>query len=319
MELEKDDQVVTTRLYKRRIWVTILLTLFGSGLPLIYCGRFKAGIILESVLIVVGYSLIAASGFLSNLTAYLILVLLLIIIFISVLTFNIRFTIRANRLNYPRRNKTWTWILIVFVASLVISGLCDIAIETYISKAYRMPSSSMEPTLFTGDYLMVSKGGNPEKLVRGDVIIFKYPPDPGQNYIKRLIAKPGDEIGIKDKEVYLNGEKLDEPYAEYIDSRILPYYNTNSEWGLQCRDNMPAVAVPENMYFVLGDNRDNSSDSRFWGFVPGDLIVGKARFIHFSWDSEAHRPRWNRIGKRLDNIVIDQSDVIYTEAPFFMP
>ena len=138
---------------------------------------------------------------------------------------------------------------------------------------------------------------------RGDIIVFVFPEDPGKDFIKRVIAVPGDTVKIRDKVVFLNGEPLDETYVRYADGSTVDGF-------VRSRDNMPKVTVPPGKYFVMGDNRDRSYDSRFWGFVDEDAIIGKALFIYFSvdWDVDLRWyevwrypeiVRWSRIGDEL--------------------
>lgn len=187
-------------------------------------------------------------------------------------------------------------------------------IRTTVVQAYRIPSSSMEDTLLIGDFLMVNMFiygiSTPDwigipftrigfdiphtrlpalgKPRRGDVIVFKFPQDPSQNYIKRCVGLPGDTIQVKDKVLLVNGKVLGDPQkAKYTDWRICPHGVKQREifpFGAGNRDNYGPVIVPEGNYFMMGDNRDNSSDSRYWGFLPYDNIRGKAMFIYFSWD-----------------------------------
>jgi len=125
---------------------------------------------------------------------------------------------------------------------------------------------------------------------RGDVVVFRYPLDPSLDFIKRIIALPGDTVQGINKDIYVNGKRLKEPYVQHIDNFVLPAY-------ISPRDNFGPLRVPKDSYFAMGDNRDNSKDSRFWGFVPRRNIKGKAMIIYFSWDSTAHSVRLSRIGK----------------------
>ena len=157
-------------------------------------------------------------------------------------------------------------------------------------------------TLLIGDHILVNKfiygikdpfSGNTwipvKKPGRGDVVVFKYPLNPSQDYIKRVIGTEGDQIEIKNKKVYVNGEPQDDSYAIFLDSKILPA-------GEQGRDNMGLKTVPANSLFVMGDNRDNSYDSRFWNFVELKAVKGKAFIFYWSWDKKNFSVRWNRIG-----------------------
>lgn len=294
--------------FKRRVWVSVVLTLLGMGPPLIYCGNLKAGIFLELIYIFLTFAVYSLVKFLPTATTLFFVLLLDLIIFIAFLIFIVKYTKGVNRENKPRLKDVWTLIIFVFLIFLGADFYSDYLSDKYLIESYSIPSTTMEETILAGDYLMASKGIDTDDLQRGDIIIFKYPKDPEQKYIKRLIAKAGNRIRIENKQVYLNGVKLDELYVQHIDSRNYPYTAKQNEWGIHIRDNMPEITIPDRMLFVLGDNRDNSSDSRFWGFVDEELVKGKARFIHFSWDSENNRVRWERIGMRLDMPSITDSE-----------
>ncbi len=284
---------------KRHILVTVILTVLGFGLPLIYCGYLKAGLLIEVGTMIFIFMLFVLEGVVPTLPTTILLFSAFILLFVSLLIINIRFTLISNRLQKPRLRYAWLWIVGVIMVTGTVDYVGVSIIESNVVEAYKIPASSMEPTMLVGDYLMATKGIDPEELQYGDIIIFKYPFNQNQNYIKRLIAKEGDTIDIIDKEIYRNGEKLIEPYTKHMDSVIIPYYD-NGRWGQYRRDNMPEIEIPPGRLFVLGDNRDNSADSRFWGFLDEDLVIGRARFIDFSWDSENNRIRWERMGKRLD-------------------
>lgn len=187
-------------------------------------------------------------------------------------------------------------------------------IRATVVEAYRIPSSSMEDTLLIGDFLMVNKFiygirtpdwiGVPFTEIgfdiphtrlpalrqpqRGDVIVFKYPRDPSQNYIKRCVGLPGDTLEVRDKILIVNGKTIpNPPKAKFTDWRVAPRGLRQRDIyppGAGNRDNYGPVVIPEDSYFMMGDNRDNSSDSRYWGFLPHENIVGEAMFIYFSWN-----------------------------------
>lgn len=193
--------------------------------------------------------------------------------------------------------------ILEYLKSIGIAILIALFIRAYIVQAFKIPSGSMIPTLLIGDHLLVNKfiyGVNlpfsDNKLLvfnvpkRGDIIVFKYPEDPSRDFIKRVIGVEGDVIEIKNKQVYVNGVAIKEPYARFTDSYIHPRQ-------LDPRDNFGPVKVPPGKLFVMGDNRDQSYDSRFWGFVDLKDVKGKALIIYWSWDSEHHKPRIERIGK----------------------
>lgn len=190
-----------------------------------------------------------------------------------------------------------------YIKSIGIAILIALFIRAYVIQAFKIPSGSMIPTLLIGDHLLVTKfiyGVNPplmdkkilvfDKPKRGDIIVFRYPEDPDRDFIKRVIAVEGDIVEGRDKKIYINGVEIKEPYARYSDSFIHPR-------ELDPRDNFGPIKVPKGKLFVMGDNRDQSYDSRFWGFVDLKDVKGKALIIYWSWDSENHKPRIERIGK----------------------
>jgi signal peptidase I len=229
-----------------------------------------------------------------------------------------------------RKGPVRYWIDVV--GSIVITVFL---IKAMVVEAYRIPSPSMEKTLLVGDFLLVNKFvygmktpdwiGIPLTMVgfdipyvqlpslaepkTGDVIVFKYPLDPRQNYIKRCIAGPGQTIEIRDKRVFVDGVEFEHlPHQQQSEGLLeagMPERGIvpgGMGWN---RHNFGPLEVPADSYFMMGDNRDNSSDSRFWGFVPRENIVGKAWIIYFSWDgSQLKRRFWKviRVGRLLDLI-----------------
>lgn len=196
------------------------------------------------------------------------------------------------------QNKLWEW-----TKSILIALILALFIRAFIVQAYKIPSGSMVPTLLIGDYLLVNKLAygikNPLKNdflyfrrlpKRQEIVVFTYPLNKKLDFIKRVIGLPGDTIQIINKKVYVNGKLLKEPYVRFTDSEIYPK-------EISPRDNYGPVKVPPKHIFVMGDNRDQSYDSRFWGFVPIKYLKGKALIIYFSWDSNHFKVRFNRIGK----------------------
>lgn len=191
------------------------------------------------------------------------------------------------------------------IEALVIAVILALFIRAFVVQAFKIPSGSMQNTLLIGDYILVNKFiygvkipftnytvipvKNPQ---RGDIVVFKFPKDPSKDFIKRVIAVGGDTIMIRDKRVYVNGEQQKEDYAVYTDNRILP---SNGVYGTT-RDNLAPVKVPEGKLFVMGDNRDESNDSRFWQFADVSAVKGKAFIIYWSWNRKNFDVRWKRLG-----------------------
>jgi signal peptidase I len=145
----------------------------------------------------------------------------------------------------------------------------------------------MEPALLPGDHIFIKK--RPVSIHRGDIVVYEFPEDPSKDFIHRLIGLAGDIVEIRDKKLLINGRSIEEPYIRFSGGK-------STDNTVQARDNMPAISVPEGKIFVLGDNRDRSYDSRFWGFVESEKVKGIARAIYFSWDRDNMRVRWSRIG-----------------------
>ena len=196
----------------------------------------------------------------------------------------------------------------IIVLALIIAAI----FKALIFQIYKIPSESMTPTLRPGDRILVCKCayGIPvpfsdvcilgfRKPSRGDVVVFRFPPDHRVHYIKRLVGMPGDTIEIRNKELYVNGEVYDVAEAQFIDPLVMP-------GAVSRRDNYGPITVPPNAYFMMGDNRDNSNDSRFWGLVREHEIIGRTVMIYWSWGTTdggfpgrlAHI-RWDRIGTIL--------------------
>jgi signal peptidase I len=209
-------------------------------------------------------------------------------------------TKRTERKRKSNIRETIEAVLIAFVIAMVI--------RTFVIQAFKIPSGSMESTLLVGDHILVNKFllGTPvdipltnvtlfrmpgiRKPQRGDIIVFKYPQDPKRDFIKRVVGIGGDEIVSRDKNIFVNGRRVVEPYAQHIDSDVKPR-------DMDRRDNFGPVVVPQGDVFVMGDNRDQSYDSRFWGFVDEKEIKGKAMIIYWSWDKDKTWVRFGRIGR----------------------
>lgn len=187
------------------------------------------------------------------------------------------------------------WIFIIPGSGIVVLFLvfAPFIIKTSLCQAFKMPTESMKPTILVGDYFLTDKTYlKIQKIERGDILIFEYPKDPSKIYIKRVIGIPGDTIEIKNKRLYVNNVRYEESYVIHIDRHTF-----NSK--INNRDNFGPVLVPENNYFMMGDNRDRSNDSRFWGFVNIKNIKGRAGLVYWSWDKTDFRIRWSRIGKLI--------------------
>ena len=218
----------------------------------------------------------------------------------------------APTVEQPRTKAgSFTADLISSLQSLMGTVVIAIFVITFIVQAFQIPSQSMQNTLLVGDYLLVNKlcyGGAGlgdhlmpyQKIARKDIIVFHYPVDPQQHFVKRVIGLPGDRLKMVNKKVFINGKALDEPYVQFLEPpnnlfrddfpRVdVPVFNMEGKWWLQMRKLVEdgELIVPQGHYFVIGDNRDDSLDSRYWGFVPQENIIGRPLVIYWSvqdWD-----------------------------------
>ena len=192
-----------------------------------------------------------------------------------------------------------------YVEAIVVALLLALLIRTFVVQAFKIPSGSMEPTLVIGDHILVNKFIYGIKIPftsirlfplykpqRGEVVVFIYPLDPSKDFIKRVVAVEGDTVKIVNKKLFINGSEAADSYAVYKEDTVFPA-------EMQKRDNFGPVTVPPGSLFVMGDNRDRSLDSRFWGFVPLEDLRGKAFIIYWSWDKQNFGVRWKRLGRIL--------------------
>jgi len=195
-----------------------------------------------------------------------------------------------------------------YLEALLLAVVLTIVVRGLVVQAFRIPTSSMEETLLIGDFLFVNKmvygseidiGVAGHQLVYhrfpaireprpGDVIVFRYPDDPARDFIKRCVAAGGQTVELRDKVLYVDGQAQEESYAVHKDPRVLP-----REAGP--RDNFGPYVVPQGQLFMMGDNRDNSHDSRFWGGLPRTLVKGQAMILYWSWDADRRLPRPGRL------------------------
>ena len=200
-----------------------------------------------------------------------------------------------------------------YFESIVIAVILALFVRTWVVQAFKIPTGSMENNLLIGDHLLVNKfvfgpslGPGERALLpmrdirRGDVVVFKYPDEPERDFIKRVIGLPGETLELRNKKVFIDGQPLDEPYVHFLD----PEGYAQEVTSFDVRERYGPVRVPEGQYFVMGDNRDNSQDSRYWGFLPRGYIKGRALMIYWSYDAAPQgsllthfftRTRWERL------------------------
>jgi signal peptidase I len=197
-----------------------------------------------------------------------------------------------------------------YFESICVAVILAFFVRTFVVQAFKIPTGSMENNLLIGDHLLVNKFVFAPTLTalertllpidpirRGDIIVFKYPEDPSRDFIKRVIGLPGDTIEMRNKKVYLNGKPFDEPYVHFLDPPQEGGSNAPDIEDGDLRRGFPVMTVPPDKYFMMGDNRDNSQDSRWWGFLDRDHVKGKALFIYFSFGEGGGMAnvRWSRL------------------------
>lgn len=210
-------------------------------------------------------------------------------------------TATTNQAVAPEKSK-----LREYTESILWALILALIIRTCVVQAFKIPSGSMEDTLAIGDHLLVNKFIYGLKLPfsdkrmlkfrdprQGDVIVFEYPVDRSKDFIKRVIGVPGDEVEVRNKHVYVNGVLYQNPHEVHKDATVLPR-------EANPRDNFGPVRVPAHSYFMMGDNRDNSYDSRYWGVIKESDIKGKAFIKYWSWDQNSWRVRWGSIGRLIE-------------------
>jgi signal peptidase I len=209
-------------------------------------------------------------------------------------------------LKTEKPKKTKKRMALEYAEAIITALILALIIRAFVVQAFKIPTGSMQNTLLVGDHILVNKFVYGTRIPfsdkriltfkkpeRGDIIVFKYPKDPERDFIKRIMAVEGDVIESKDRVIFINGKIVNSPFAIYNDERIISG-NGNP------RDNFGPLEVPEGKYFVMGDNRDHSLDSRYWGFVDLKAIKGKALIIYWSWNGRKHLPRFTRIGDLVE-------------------
>jgi signal peptidase I len=292
---------------KRNPIISLLLSVIAPGLGQIYNGQLKKGIFLYGTgifLLLIRY--FACSTFYGLLIWWLLFLPLYPYIILNALLFSLK----TKVINLKLYNKWYIYLLCIPIMNGIFFRTLFLNLN-FGPKAYSIVSQSMLPALQPGDLLIVNcvygfrnsktltlETWTPEsKPKRGDVIVYAFPPDPSKDYLHRIIGLPGERIQIINKKVYIDGKLMETPGAVSDDPAIIPAPDGP---GGSPRDNLGPVVVPANAYFVMGDNRDHSFDSRFWGVVPLKSIIGKASYIYFSRDPQSHQIHWTRFGKNIN-------------------
>jgi signal peptidase I len=201
-----------------------------------------------------------------------------------------------------------------YYEAILVAFILALFVRTFVFENFKIPSRSMEDGLLVGDHLVVNKFLFSEHVQsplhallpyrspeRGDVVVFKYPVDPRRDFIKRCVAVAGDQVEIRDKQLFVNGVPQDEPYVVHKSDAVIPN-RPSVRPSLRARDNFGPYVVPDGAVFCMGDNRDNSSDSRFWGPVPLENIKGRAVLIYWSFDAQPSDGEWHSFGHRFKQL-----------------
>lgn len=200
---------------------------------------------------------------------------------------------------------------------VAVTVVFTLYLQTFVIQAFQIPSSSMEDNLLVGDHLLVNKcvfsGFGVGSLVdsvlpfedpkRGDIVVFKYPEDPTKDFVKRVIGLPGETVEIRNKQVLISGKPLEETYKFHKDEHIYPSYELGLRADLAIRDNFGPVQVPVGHLFVMGDNRDNSLDSRYWGPLPRSYLKGKPLVIYWSYEADKESYMTTDYSTRAKNLL----------------
>lgn len=282
----------------RKWWVAGVLSCLCSGLGQVYCGRLKRGIVLFIITVTLTFMLVYSILFATHLPRFFFLLTLphFFIIAILVELFIIVDAIiiaKKYKDSYQPKpyNKWYIYLAVILIAQLVLIPILK-NFRNNVIHAYIIPAESMAPTILKGDFIFVDGTAyNSIIPIKGDVIVFASP-EHKKEFTKRVIGISGDTIEIRKKEVFLNWKHLDEPYVIHTDSRFL-------HESVVPRDNYGPTIIPDGHIFVLGDNRDNSLDSRILGSIEMSQVKGKVTKIYFSWNSANWRIRWERIGQTV--------------------
>jgi len=275
---------------RRRPILALLVDMLAAPLGHLYVGAPVRGLVLTVAALLVGLL-----GIVSGLRGVASFPVMCLVVIVAALVPPIDAYVLARRVGPSYRLKSYNRWFAYLGAFVVLAGAGELLsreVRHDVVEGYKIPAASMVPTLQVGDRIladkMVYRSDAPQ---RGDIVVFESPQDATRTYVKRVIGLPGETIEIRDRNVWINGSELQEPYAVHTETKIEPG---------KIRDQLRPIRVPDGSYFMMGDNREHSHDSRFWGPVARDKIWGRVRTIYFSWAVETLSVRWDRIGMALD-------------------
>jgi signal peptidase I len=275
-------------------WLALLLSLFIPGFGQIYNGQILRAFVFSIGLDLACFGAVVA-GFPSTFLGIIALVSFSLAVYLGIAA-DAYLNARERSSNRIQVKRSSVVLYGAFAAALYLLGVFGMTVgQSYFYQAYKIPSGAMEPTLLVGDDIMVDKGNRTAH--RGDVIVFEFPPDPAKDFVKRVTGVAGDTVAVKDGRLWVNGRPTGDPHARFE----LP---DKERSPISPRDNFGPITVPPGHVFVLGDNRDRSYDSRYWGFVGNTAIKGRVLYIYWSWTSGAPQSlfpvRWSRIGRPVE-------------------
>jgi signal peptidase I len=277
----------------RKPWLAALANLLIPPLGHVYVGKARRGVLLWVTLQAIGMLAVVSLLRIPGLPA-IVLWTLALATGVIVLPVDAFLIARRSRSGYRLRPYNRAYVYLGAALLLMVTSTLGQRLARRHIQGFRIPSEAMMPTLRKGDCLYVDKlTYRQQKPRRGDIVVFPFPRDPTKDFIERVVGLPNEVIEIRNKQVLIDGTRLSETYTVHVDPTTRPRGDDN-------RDNFGPFKIGPREFFVLGDNRDKSNDSRYWGPLTQQAIRGKATVIYWSWESERSKPRWNRVGMRID-------------------
>lgn len=275
----------------RRWWIAGLLGIASLGLGQLYNGQPRKIVLLLALAIVVLGAYAALANTERFMVAMVATVAAALIVWLGSL---IDAVVQSKRQEQSYELRPYNRVIVYVVYGLAVATGIEVAtsiVKNQFVQAFRIPSGSMSPTLLPGDYVLADKRPAARRPSRGDIAVFRFPKESRLMFLDRVVGVGGDTLELRDKALLIGSEPVPEPFTVHLDSEVRPA-------GGDPRDNFGPTVVPAQSYFVMGDNRDNSNDSRYWGPLPEHDVIGTVRGVYFSQDPQSGTIRWERIGRR---------------------